>query len=185
MTIDREALTAVTFHGPSTLDDAVQEPEKSATCMVANIRSQGRYLDILPPETAQETDPAGVIRTTDVHEALKNGARAVLHPLASTGMVLAAEEAIANGLLVIDPALLEILLSPRKRERPESDGLSPRENTVLQLIADGQSNKQIASTLGISENTVKFHSNSLMKKLGVQSRTEAVVRAARLGVLVL
>lgn len=156
--------------------------------MVANIHPHiSNSLTSYDP--LENSDASTITRTIDVHDALKAGARGVLHPLASTSLSLAAEEAIAQGLIVIDPALLEALLRPSKskpeKERAERDGLSPRENSVLKLIADGQSNKQIANTLGISENTVKFHSNSLMKKLGVQSRTEAVVRAAKLGVLVL
>jgi two-component system, NarL family, nitrate/nitrite response regulator NarL len=61
--------------------------------------------------------------------------------------------------------------------------LTPRELEVLELVAEGLSSKLIAVRLGISEHTAKFHVNAIMTKLGVQSRTEAVVRAARLGLL--
>ena len=60
---------------------------------------------------------------------------------------------------------------------------TPRELEVLRLLAEGLPNKTIASRLGISEHTVKFHINSIMGKLGAQSRTEAVTRAARLGLV--
>jgi len=63
--------------------------------------------------------------------------------------------------------------------------LTPRETEVLQLMADGLTNKAIAQKLSISEHTVKFHVNAILGKLGVQSRTEAVVRATRLGLLLL
>jgi two-component system, NarL family, nitrate/nitrite response regulator NarL len=63
--------------------------------------------------------------------------------------------------------------------------LTPREIEVLQLVAEGFPNKQIALQLGISEHTVKFHIDAILGKLGAHSRTEAVTRAARLGLLVL
>jgi DNA-binding NarL/FixJ family response regulator len=56
---------------------------------------------------------------------------------------------------------------------------------VLRLLAEGLPNKAIAHRLGISEHTVKFHVNALLGKLGAQSRTEAVVRATRLGLILL
>ncbi len=65
------------------------------------------------------------------------------------------------------------------------DPLTERERQVLQLTAQGLANKQIASSLEISENTVKFHLSSLYAKLGVTSRTEAVRAGARRGWVVL
>ncbi len=63
--------------------------------------------------------------------------------------------------------------------------LSSRELDVLRGLAEGLSNKQIARALGISEHTVKFHINAILGKLGAQSRTEAVVRATRAGLILL
>ncbi len=63
--------------------------------------------------------------------------------------------------------------------------LTPRELEVLRLLAEGLPNKTIAQRLDISEHTVKFHVNALLGKLGVASRTEAVVRATRLGLVFL
>jgi DNA-binding CsgD family transcriptional regulator len=63
--------------------------------------------------------------------------------------------------------------------------LTPREREVLALLAEGLSNKAIADRLAISEHTAKFHVNAVLAKLGVQRRTEAVVRAARLGLVTL
>jgi DNA-binding NarL/FixJ family response regulator len=56
---------------------------------------------------------------------------------------------------------------------------------VLQLLAAGLPNKTIASRLSITDHTVKFHVNAIMTKLNVQSRTEAVVRATKLGLIIL
>ncbi len=63
--------------------------------------------------------------------------------------------------------------------------LTPRELEVLALLAEGLPNKSIARRLDISEHTVKFHVNAVLAKLDVQSRTEAAVRAARMGLITL
>ena len=64
-----------------------------------------------------------------------------------------------------------------------SEHLTPREQEVLQLLAQGLSNKLIAARLGISDHTVKFHVNAILGKLGAQSRTEAIAQAARMGLV--
>ena len=61
--------------------------------------------------------------------------------------------------------------------------LTPREHDVLELLAEGLSNRELAAVLGFSEHTAKFHVQALLTKLGASTRTEAVVRALRLGVL--
>jgi DNA-binding NarL/FixJ family response regulator len=78
----------------------------------------------------------------------------------------------------------ELPRSERPAEAP-AEALTPRELEVLQLLAEGLPNKTIARQLSISEHTVKFHLNAIMSKLGAQSRTEAVVRATRLGLIIL
>ena len=67
-------------------------------------------------------------------------------------------------------------ISPRQ-PRAITDALSPRESAVLDLIAQGQSNKTIARILGISPETVKTHVKNLFLKLGVEKRAQAVARA--------
>ena len=66
-----------------------------------------------------------------------------------------------------------------------SELLTARELQVLALLAEGLANKAIAARLGISDHTVKFHVNAILGKLGAESRTEAVTRAARAGLLIL
>ena len=91
----------------------------------------------------------------------------------------AAVRALGEGLWVGAPALLRNLLRrPSVVEvsdtEPLTDPLTGREIEVLQMMASGLANKQIAISLGISEHTVKFHLSSLYAKFGVTSRTEAV-----------
>jgi len=114
------------------------------------------------------------------------GARGLLSRDASGETMASAIAAIADGLVVIDPAFTAVLFPAREPAlaRPVEE-LTPRELQVLRLIAEGQSNKTIARELGISEHTVKFHVNAILGKLNVQSRTEAVVHATRLGLILL
>jgi DNA-binding NarL/FixJ family response regulator len=66
---------------------------------------------------------------------------------------------------------------------PMAEPLTARELQVLRLMADGLPNKQISAVLAVSESTIKFHVNAILRKLNSQSRTEAVVRAARSGLI--
>ncbi len=123
---------------------------------------------------------------TAAPDAWSAGARGLLSREADIGHVAAALNAVAAGLSVFDPAFAATLLPSRMPipARPTEE-LTPRELQVLQLLAEGESNKEIARRLGISDHTVKFHVNAILGKLNVQSRTEAVVRATRLGLILL
>jgi DNA-binding NarL/FixJ family response regulator len=70
-------------------------------------------------------------------------------------------------------------------DAPDVESLTPREIDVLELVAQGLSNKAVAARLGISDQTVKFHLTSLSGKLGALNRTDAVRRAVRRGLLAL
>jgi two-component system, NarL family, nitrate/nitrite response regulator NarL len=115
--------------------------------------------------------------------ALLAGARgAVLRDAPSTALAAAAE-AVALGLSVTEPTALASLPATGAGGEPLLGPLTEREREVLALLAEGLSNRAIASRLAISEHTAKFHVTQVMGKLGAQKRVEAVVRAARLGVL--
>jgi DNA-binding NarL/FixJ family response regulator len=122
--------------------------------------------------------------------ALTAGARGLLFRDVGPAPLVAALLAVARGLTVFDPGLSEVRAAPRAAtssatNTPGPDSLTPREREVLALLAEGLSNKAIADRLSISEHTAKFHVNAVLAKLGVQRRTEAVVRAARLGLVTL
>ena len=94
----------------------------------------------------------------------------------------AAAVALSHGLQVNDPALAGV--SAAATPAPGSASLlTPKEQDVLKLLAQGLPNKDVVSRLEVSEYTVKFHVNSIMGKLNAQSRTEAVILATRLGLL--
>jgi DNA-binding NarL/FixJ family response regulator len=119
------------------------------------------------------------------------GVRGLLLQEARADMLAAALNSVGQGLVVITPAVAASLradaaLSAADRQPdPLIDALTPRELEVINLIAEGLPNKNIAAKLGISEHTVKFHVNAILTKLGAQSRTEAVVRATRMGLIAL
>jgi two-component system nitrate/nitrite response regulator NarL len=116
--------------------------------------------------------------------ALIAGARAVIWRTSPTARIVAALNAVVAGLSAIDDGLWSAATRPRRDPRDDG-GLTPRELEVLRLLADGLSNKLIADRLDISEHTAKFHVVAIFGKLGVTSRTEAVVEGLRRGLVLL
>jgi DNA-binding NarL/FixJ family response regulator len=115
-----------------------------------------------------------------------SGVRGLLPRDVDAATLALALPAVAQGLVVSDAVLVSGLLPARQPPlMAAAEALTPREQEVLQLLAEGLPNKTIADSLHISEHTVKFHVNAILSKLGAQSRTEAVVRATRLGLLLL
>lgn len=121
---------------------------------------------------------------TAAADAWAAGARGLLLRNASPAMMAAALVAAQQGLVVVDPDLSDAAVAFRPPVTAGED-LTPREQDVLALLAEGLPNKLIADRLGISERTVKFHVAAILSKFGVHSRTEAVLRGARLGLLLL
>jgi DNA-binding NarL/FixJ family response regulator len=119
-------------------------------------------------------------------DALRAGVRAVLPSDISPQQLAASLEAAAAGLVVILPAEIESIFPARDRgPNLLAEPLTPRENEVLQMLAAGLGNKEIATKCGISEHTVKFHVASILGKLGAASRTEAVTLGIRHGIVLL
>ena len=117
--------------------------------------------------------------------AWRLGCRAMLSRQSDEEQLAAALAAVASGLAVFSPSLVESLQSPARPSGATASDLTPRESEVLALLAEGLTNKAIAQRLTISEHTVKFHVNAILGKLDAQSRTDAVVRATRLGLIAL
>jgi DNA-binding NarL/FixJ family response regulator len=135
----------------------------------------------LLPESAPPV--LALAATTDqAAQARSAGATATLTRDASPEAVTAALVALSHGLQVTDPALAGASISTAP-EPVSTSLLTPREQDVLKLLAEGLPNKGVASRLEVSEHTVKFHVNSIMGKLNAQSRTEAVTLATRQGLL--
>jgi DNA-binding NarL/FixJ family response regulator len=136
-----------------------------------------------------ETDIAPVLALVSndaaAAEAWSAGARGLLPRNASPSALSAAVLAVSQGLVALDREFAGLLAKGDRLPTPLPEELTPREMEVLRLLAEGLPNKSIASRLGISEHTVKFHINAILGKLGAQSRTEAVSRGVRLGLILL
>jgi NarL family two-component system response regulator YdfI len=123
--------------------------------------------------------------------ALQAGVRAILPRESSENEIVSAVLAVDRGLVLLDPEVTKELASQTRTvtSTPENtadslEELTPREIEVLRLMAEGFGNKQIAARLGISDHTVKFHISSILAKLSVSSRTEAVTQGIRMGLIV-
>jgi DNA-binding NarL/FixJ family response regulator len=119
-----------------------------------------------------------------VAELAASGARGLLWHDADGERLTRGALAVLAGVTVLDEGMTPLLLE-RKQSSSGRVELTPREAEVLELLAEGLSNKLIGARLGISEHTAKFHVNALLAKLGAETRTEAVVRAARQGLVML
>jgi DNA-binding NarL/FixJ family response regulator len=121
-----------------------------------------------------------------VNSALRSGIRGVISRDANAEEIEAAIQAVHAGLVVLPSDFLQQLL-PEVPPAFETlaEPLSDRELEVLGLLVEGLSNKLMAHRLSISEHTVKTHMTSILAKLGVSSRTEAVSQAIRRGLVML
>jgi len=125
---------------------------------------------------------------TAVSQLWSLGIQAMLRRDAPAAAIVAALQTALHGVAALDPDFVTAVLpdSPLTSDAlPEFTELTPRESEVLALLAEGLTNKAIAHQLEISDHTVKFHVNAILSKLNAQSRTEAVVQATRLGLLLL
>jgi DNA-binding NarL/FixJ family response regulator len=143
-------------------------------------------------QLAQTPDPPRVLVLTTfdldeyVYDALRAGASGFLLKDAPRGRLAESIRTVAQGETLLDPAvtrrLVERFVKPAVRPGLV-EALSPREAEVLQEIAGGKSNAEIAQTLFISEWTVKSHVVSILAKLGVRDRVQAVVVAYESGLV--
>lgn len=141
-------------------------------------------------KTLRETYPdlaiavtSGVAKTRDVKAVLDLGAQGYL-PKTLTGSAYAgALRVIAEGGTYVPVETMQALASEAADRKINAEGLTPREIEVLEGIADGKPNKQIARDLDIHEVTVKLHARSIFKKIGVQNRSQAAVAARERGLV--
>jgi len=115
----------------------------------------------------------------NIYRALKAGARGYLLKDSGKDDLLSAIRAVHEGRSYVPPEIATRLVTRTQAGAP----LTTREIEVLQLMADGKSNKEIGAALFISEGTVKTHVNSIHEKLSVSDRTEAVIVALKRGII--
>jgi DNA-binding NarL/FixJ family response regulator len=151
-------------------------PGPAATCAALKERNKRGYIVILTAFAEMDL----------IRQCLAAGADGVLLKDAEPDDLVMRLRHLAAGTRVIDPRVAQSLAADMVstlRGETEQVVLSPREREVLDLLAEGCSNKQIAGRLFIAETTVKGYVAALLDKLGVDSRLQAVVRAAQRGLL--
>jgi two-component system nitrate/nitrite response regulator NarL len=152
--------------------------------VVFDLGESALHLDRLRAIAAQRPTLAVLWSEEQARDALAAGAQGVLRRERIDDRLGSAVRAVADGLLVVDETLAEAVLRPPAAATPDLvEPLTARELQVLQLVAEGLTNRRIGARLGISEHTAKFHVNAILGKLGARSRGEAVAQAARLGLL--
>ena len=124
-----------------------------------------------------------------VLRALKAGARAYLLKDSAEADLIKAVHAVAGGKSFFSPAVSKMLLDDYVRKLKRSgtedayDLLTPREREILQLIAEGKSNKDVANLLNLSVYTVESHRSNLMEKLNLRGLPELILYAVRKGII--
>ena len=118
-----------------------------------------------------------------IKAALEAGASGYLLKNADAAAVTDAIRAAVAGEMHIDPAAAKSLTAALRTATSAVDELTPRERDVVVLIADGATNQQIASRLGVTERTARTHVSHILTKLGLASRTQAAMWAVRHGLV--
>ncbi len=122
----------------------------------------------------------------DLLDAIRFGARGYLVKNSEPDELVQGVLHTARGGVIVSPSMATMLLGELKAAKepePETSNLSPREQEVLQQVAQGSGNKEIAATLFISENTVKTHLRNIMDKLHLANRSQAVAYAIKKGII--
>ena len=198
----RRELTALLDDAPdvevagtaSSVDGAAEDWEELDVLL---IRDSGESTD----ELFDSLEDHGLARQTAVlllldqatpnkaNRAMQLGVRGILPADVTAAQLTSAVSAVAKGLLVLQPGELALASASTQSRNGETaelfEPLTPREKEVLQMLASGLGNKQIAAHLKISDHTAKFHVASILGKLGASSRTEAVSLGLRRGLILL
>jgi DNA-binding NarL/FixJ family response regulator len=180
----RKDLRAVVDH-PRALARLIEEHDPVVVVLQAPAGLVASGLEMLSsiartPPVVLLVDDARAVWTAAARHA---GVQAVLDRDAPAGQIAAAIDAVTAGLIVLDPGAVR----PNPRTVAGDDGeeraLTTREREILEMMAEGLSNRVIARRLGISMYTVKFHVAAILGKLRARSRTEAVTLGVRGGII--
>lgn len=155
----------------------------------------GSGLDLIPRFRAANPDGHVLVLTAsanneDLARAIAGGAGGIMHKSAGLGEIIDAVRRLNSGESIMDPAEMMRLLRYATRQHTEetqsrtiAEGLTPREREVLDALAEGLSDKEIAEKLFVSTETVRTHMVNILAKLGVNSRLQALVFAVRHGLV--
>ena len=184
----REALEICRALRPDLVLMDVRMPEMDGLAATRAIK--GEHPDIAVLIVTMHENPDYLLEALDV------GAAGYVLKDAPADRLIDAVRRTLNGESPLNQELAALLLrrlaeerrqtvpEPRKPREPLREPLTPREAEVLQLLASGQTNQRIAQTLVISKGTAKVHVERIIRKLGASDRTQAAVRAIKLGLLI-
>jgi len=193
-----------TFSTAREAQHEIELAEGPADLIIAELEESSSYEVVELATITEGTETAGSAvvaliagwQQKSVASLLRSGVSAVLPTTATAEEILAAVEAALAGLVVLPRDALGIFEETRRTPEADHDSgvldrepltepLTPRERQILDLMAEGLGNKEIAWRLQISEHTVKFHVSSILAKLDASSRTEAVTQGLRRGLLMM
>ena len=174
-----DGLKAITDNEVDIILLDLRMPDVSGIEVLKNIREIKKSLPVVMLTTSDDEK--------DLIEALRNGASGyLLKDMEPDDLVVALKD-VLKGETIVAPNLVQILATFHQGDDSEINisnlisTLTPRESEILELLAEGQSNKLIAKNLGISDGTVKLHVKSILRKLEIHSRVEAAVIAVEHG----
>jgi len=159
----------------------IRMPKINGLEATRRIKAEMPYVKILMLTVSDEEQ--------DLFEAIKSGASGYLLKNLEPEDLIRYLEGVRRGEAPIDPLMASKILQEFKRgmetPRPPTgpELLTPREREILELVAMGDANKEIARKLGISENTVKNHLRNILEKLHLQNRVQAAMYAIREGLI--
>jgi two-component system NarL family response regulator len=165
-----DAVALYERHRPDVALVDVKMPALDGPAVVAAIRARHDQARIVVLTSFDADD--------DIERALRAGAKAYLLKDVQPGELVACVRAVHQGRAWVSPTI-----AAKLAERMTRVDLTPREMSVLRLLGEGLSNKEIAARLGIVEGTAKLHVSRLYEKLDVANRTEALAVALRRGLL--
>jgi two-component system, NarL family, response regulator NreC len=177
----REAVSLVASHKPDVLVMDIGMPSLNGIEAAAQITQAHPQIAVVM--LSMHSDESYVLR------ALKAGAKGYLLKDSAEADLIRAVQAVADGKSYFSPAVSKVLLDDyvRKLKRSGSedpyDLLTPREREVLQLVAEGKSNKEIAQLLNLSVYTVETHRSNIMEKLNLHGVPELILYAVRKGII--
>ena len=170
----------------STIAEAVQKPDSFDLILLDLHLPDATGFDGLTRLKAHfDATPVVVVSSEEnpqrIRESIEHGAMGFIPKTASSAVLFGALTQILGGETFLPPSCVAGMATPTG---PQGNGihLSPRQREVLMKIIQGKPNKVIARELGISDHTVKSHVMAVLSVLGVRNRTEAVYRAAAVGI---
>jgi DNA-binding NarL/FixJ family response regulator len=177
----RQAVELVSKHHPDVVIADIGMPQLNGIEATRQIVAQDPHPDVVI--LSMHSDESYVLR------ALKAGARAYILKNSAEADLIRAVRAVSEGKSFFSPVISKMLLEDyvrRVREKEVEDSydlLTPREREILQLLAEGKTNKDVANILNLSLYTVETHRGNILQKLNLHSVPELILYAVRRGII--